>query len=111
MSDMENVDIMLGSSSRKEAESQPKDNEENADLRFNGVQNQVNPTSEDFRTLLNTDKRDITEIIAEAVRMINVRLPVWSQVNLMRLVLRNKSCRLFRILFVDKKWVQRSKWT
>ena len=53
ISDMESLNIMLGRCSRNEAARQLSDNEANVDLMSNGPQNNVNPTSEHFRTLLN----------------------------------------------------------
>ena len=67
MSDLENMDIMLGNHSRNDLDSQK---ETDGDLESNGLQT-VNPTSEDFRSLINTNSRKNSEITMETARMIN----------------------------------------
>ena len=49
MSDLENVDIMLGNYSRKELDSQLGERETELDLESNGLQT-ANPTSEDKKS-------------------------------------------------------------
>ena len=70
MSDLENVDIMLGSYSRNELDSQLGESETELDLESNGLQT-ANPISEDFRSLINTNSREYSEITIETARLIN----------------------------------------
>ena len=70
MSDLENVDIMLGKYSRNELDSQLGENESELDLESNGLQT-ANPTSEDFRSLIKTNSRENSEITIETARLIN----------------------------------------
>ena len=70
MSDLENVDIMLGNYSRNELDSQLGERETELDLEFNGPQT-ANPISEDFRSLINTNSRENSEITIETARLLN----------------------------------------
>ena len=70
MSDLENVDKMLRSYSRNELDNQLGDRETELDLESNGLQT-ANPTSEEFRSLINTHSRENSEITIETVRLIN----------------------------------------
>ena len=70
MSDLENVDIMLGNYSRNELDSQLGERETELDLESNGPQT-ANPISEDFRSLINTNSRKNSEITIETARLIN----------------------------------------
>ena len=70
MSDLENVDIMLGNYSRNELDSQLGERETELDLESNGPQT-ANPISEDFRSLINTNSRENSEITIETARLIN----------------------------------------
>ena len=70
MSDLKNVDIMLGNYSRNELDSQLGDRETELDLESNGLQT-ANPTSEDFRSLIITNSRENSEITIETARLIN----------------------------------------
>ena len=70
MSDLENVDIMLGNYSRNELDSQLGERETELDLESNGLQT-ANPISEDFRSLINTNSRENSEITIETARLIN----------------------------------------
>ena len=69
MSDVENVDIMLGSYSRDDEENDISENGVNLD--FNRPQQSSNIIGEDFRSLLNTNSRENSEITIETTRMIN----------------------------------------
>ena len=75
MSHIENLDVMLGSDSRKETGSQLSENEENTDRWSNERQNNTNRIGVDFRTLLDTNSAGNSEIISETVRLL-VKLPV-----------------------------------
>ena len=70
MSDLENVDMMLGNYSRNELDSQLGERETELDLGSDGLQ-AANPFSEDFRSLINTNSRENSEITIETARVIN----------------------------------------
>ena len=70
MSDLENVDIMLGDYPRDELESQLEEGETERDLESNGLQT-ANPISEDFRSLINLNRRENSEVTIETTRLIN----------------------------------------
>ena len=70
MSDLENVDIMLGNYSRNELDSQLGEKETELDLESNGLQ-AANPIREDFRSLINTNSRENSELTIETARLIN----------------------------------------
>ena len=67
MSDVENVDVMLGSYSRNNGEEDQSENELNLDSESSRPQRNSNVTGEDFRSLL-TNSREIT---IETTRLIN----------------------------------------
>ena len=66
MSDLENMDVMLGNYSRNDLDSQKQTE---GDSESNELQT-VNPTSEDFRSLNNTNSRENSEITRETARNI-----------------------------------------
>ena len=66
MSDVENLDVILGSYSRNKLESNSEDRNIEVDLGSDVVQN-----SEDFRTLLNSN---ISETTSETVRLVNTEV-------------------------------------
>ena len=70
LSDVENVDKMLGSYSRDDEESNASENEVNLDSGSNQPQQSSN-VIEDFRSLLNTNSMENNEITIETTRMIN----------------------------------------
>ena len=70
MSDLENVDMMLGNYSRNELYSQLGERETELDLGSDGPQ-AANPISEDFRSLINKNSRENSEITIETARLIN----------------------------------------
>ena len=70
LSDVENVDIKLGSYSRDNEENNASENEINIDSGSNQPQQSSN-VIEDFRSLLNTNSRENNEITIETTRMIN----------------------------------------
>ena len=61
---------MLGNYSRNELDSQLGERETELDLESNGLQT-ANPNSEDFRSLINTNSRENSEITIETARLIN----------------------------------------
>ena len=71
MSDVKNVDIMLGSYSRDDEENDISENGVNLDSGSNRPQQSSNVIGEDFRSLLNTNSRENSEITIETTRMIN----------------------------------------
>ena len=71
LSDLENVDIMLGSYSRDDEENDISENGVNLDSMSNRPQQSSNVIGEDFRSLLNTNSRENSEITIETTRMIN----------------------------------------
>ena len=70
MSDLENLDIMLGNYSRNELDSQLGEREIELDLESNDLQ-AATPISEDFRSLINTNSRKNSEFTIETARLIN----------------------------------------
>ena len=70
MSDEENVDIMLGSYSRNDGNNTSED-EMNLDSGSNRPQQSSNVIGEDFRSLLNTNNRENSQVKIETTRMIN----------------------------------------
>ena len=71
MSDVENVDIMLGSYSRDDEENNMSENEMNLGSGSSTPQQSSNVIGEDFRSLLNTNSRENSEITIETTRLIN----------------------------------------
>ena len=70
MSDVENVDIMLGSYSRDD-ENNATEDEMNLDSRSNRLQQSSNVIGEDFRSLLNTNSRENSQATIETTRIIS----------------------------------------
>ena len=71
LSDVENVDIMLGSYSRDEEENIASENEVNLNSGSSRPQQNSNVIGEDFRSLLNTNSRENSEITVGTTRMIS----------------------------------------
>ena len=71
MSDVENVDIKLGSYSRDDEENIAGENEVNLDSGLSRPQQNSNVIGEDFRSPLNTNSRENSEIIIETTRIIS----------------------------------------
>ena len=71
MSEVENVDIMLGSYSRCDEENNISENEGILDSGSSRPQQSSNVIGEDFRSLLNTNSRENSEITIETTRLIN----------------------------------------
>ena len=67
-SDLENVDTMLGNYPRNELDSQLGERETELDLESNDLQ-AANPISEDFRSLINTNNRENSEITIDTARL------------------------------------------
>ena len=74
LSDVENVDIMLGSYSRDDEENNISENEVNLDSGSSRPQQSSNVIGEDFRSLLNTNSRENSEIAIETTRLINEKI-------------------------------------
>ena len=70
MSDLENVDILLGTSLRNDEVNDQNDSDINLDSESNRLQQNVNLVGEDFRSLLNTDSRENSGMTIETTRMI-----------------------------------------
>ena len=71
LSDVENVDIMLGSYSRDDEENNVSENEVNLDSGSSRPQQSSNVLEEDFRFPPNTNSRENSEITIETTRLIN----------------------------------------
>ena len=71
LSDVENVDKMLGSYSRDDEENNASENEVNWDSGHNRPHQSSNVIGEDLRSLLNTNSRENSEITIETTRLIN----------------------------------------
>ena len=71
LSDVENVDIILGSYSRGDEENNASENEVNLDSGSSRPQQSSHVIGEDLRSLLNTNSRENSEITIETTRMIN----------------------------------------
>ena len=71
LSDVENVDIMLGSYSRDDEENNFSENEVNLDSGSSRPQQSSNVLGEDFRSLPNTNSRENSEFTIETTRLIN----------------------------------------
>ena len=70
MSDAENVNIMLGSYSRDDERNEQSENELNLDSGSSTLQQNSNLAEEDFRSLLNTNSRENSELTIETSRFI-----------------------------------------
>ena len=70
MFDVKNVDIMLGSYSRDDERNDHSENELNRDSGSSRPQQSSNLVGEDFRSLLNTNSRENSEVTIETTRMI-----------------------------------------
>ena len=70
MSDLENVDVMVGSYSRNDEGNDQSENELKLDSESSSLQRNSNITGEDFRSLL-TNSRENSEITIETTRLIN----------------------------------------
>ena len=71
MSDVENVDIMLGSYSRDDEENNGSENGRNLDSGSSRPQQNSNVIGEDVRSIPNTNSRENSEITIETTRMIS----------------------------------------
>ena len=71
MSDLENMDAMLGPYPRIAFKSNFSERNMQIDLESNGPRQEVKSVSEDFRSLLNTNSSENSEVTAETARMIN----------------------------------------
>ena len=71
MSDVENVDTMLGSYDRDDERAERSESELNLDSGSNRLHQNPHLVGEDFRSLLNTNSRENSEITVETTRLIN----------------------------------------
>ena len=71
MSNVENDDIMLGSYSREDGRNDQSESEFNLDSGSTRPQQSSNLVGEDFRSLLNTNNRENSEMTIETTRMIS----------------------------------------
>ena len=71
LSDVENIDIMLGSYSREDEDINASENEANLDSGSSRPQQSSNTLGEDFRSLLNANSRENSEITIETTRLNN----------------------------------------
>ena len=71
LSDVENVDIMLGSYSREDEDNNASENEANLDSGSSRPQQSSNTLGEDFRSLFNANSRENSEVTIETTRLIN----------------------------------------
>ena len=76
MSDVENVDIMLGSYSRDDEENNMSEKEMILGSGSSRPQQSLNVIGEDFRSLLNTNSRENSEITNETTRLINEEISI-----------------------------------
>ena len=71
MSDTENLDIMLGSCSRNELESNSIDRNDEMDQESDRTRQDIAQNSDDFRSLLNSNSRENSESTVETMRLVN----------------------------------------
>ena len=71
MSDIENVDVMLGSYSRNELESNSGNVKDEMDFESDRTRQDVVQNSEDFRSLLISNSRENSESTIETLRLVN----------------------------------------
>ena len=71
MSDVENVDIRLGSYSRDDDRNEQSESELNLDLGSNGPQQSSNLIGEEFRSLFNTNSRENSDMTIETTKMLS----------------------------------------
>ena len=71
MSDVENLDVMLGSYSRNQLEVNSDDRNDEVDLGSDRTRQDVVQNSEDFRSLSNSNSRENSESTIETVRLVN----------------------------------------
>ena len=71
ISDLENVNIMLGSDSRNETRNEQGESDVDSEPEFNRLQLNSNLVSEDFRSLHNTNRRESSEMTIETTRINN----------------------------------------
>ena len=74
MSDVKNVDIMLGSYSSDDERNDQSESELSLESGSIRPQQYTNLVGEDFRSLLNTNSRENTEMTFETTRMINEKI-------------------------------------
>ena len=73
MSDVAKLDVMLGSHSRNELDSNSEDRNLEADIGSDRPREDVNQNIEDFWSLLNSNSRENSEKTLEGFRPVNTR--------------------------------------
>ena len=71
MSDVEDLDVMLGSYSRNEMESNSGDRNDEVDFASDRTRGDVVQNSEDFRSLSNSNSSENSESTIETMRLVN----------------------------------------
>ena len=71
MSDVEDLDVMLGSYSRNEMESNSGDRNDEVDLASDRTRGYVVQNNEDFRSFSNSNRRENSESTIETMRLVN----------------------------------------
>ena len=71
MSDVEDLDVMLGSYSRNEMDSNSGDRNDEVDLASDSTRGDVVQNSEDFRSPSNSNSRENSESTIETMRLVN----------------------------------------
>ena len=71
LSDLENVDVMLGFYSRNELESNSGDKNDVVDFESDRPRQDIVQKSEDFKLLLNSSSRETSESTIETMRLVN----------------------------------------
>ena len=88
MSDVENVDIILSSYTRENERNDNSENELNLDSGSSRPQQKSNLVGEGFRSLLNTNSRENSEVTIETTRMISEEISNQMSIYLMRCIYR-----------------------
>ena len=74
MSELGNMDVMLGSYSRGELDDHQNEDEMEVDTESNRLQRYTIPIIEDFISLLNSNSRENSDITAVTIRIINEQI-------------------------------------
>ena len=74
MSDTENLDIMLGSYSRNELENNSMERNDEMDRESDRTRHDLVQNSEDFRSLLNSNRRENSESTVETMRLVSFEI-------------------------------------
>ena len=120
MSDVEDLDVMLGSYSRNEMESISGDRNDEVDLASDRTRGDVVQNSEAFRSLSNSNSRENSESTIETMRLVNSEVSrkmeelkrdlnsqIAETINSLiseRILPKSKILHLVKILCFGKKW-------